>query len=241
VLERLRGDLLGGRYPVGTHLPPERQLAERLGISRLTLRAALARLEAEGLVRARQGDGVRVLDPWRHATLAMLEHLPLAGRAELMRSFLELRRAVAAEALALACERATEADVDAIAALVEAQRGEADPEAYVRRDLAISRAVLEAARSPAMLLLLNAIEPVYLAQPDVAAALVADRAASIAGYDVALAALRARATDAARTTLRAALEAADAEAVARVRAQASGAQARGPRVRGRTGARGGRR
>jgi DNA-binding FadR family transcriptional regulator len=187
-------------------------------VSRLTLRAALARLEAEGLVRARQGDGVHVLDPWRNATLALLEHLPFGGRSELMRSFLELRRAVAAEAVALACARATEDELAAIAALVEAQRREHDRDAYVRRDFAISRALLEAAHSPAMLLLFNAIELVHRAHPELATALLADREASLASYDGMLSALRARDAVAARATLRAMLEAADEAALRRVRA-----------------------
>lgn len=70
VVERLRADLLAGHFH--EHLPPERQLAEALGVSRLTLRAALARLEAEGLVRARQGEGVRVLAPFEHGGVGLL-------------------------------------------------------------------------------------------------------------------------------------------------------------------------
>src|SRR5581483_9881877 len=61
---RLRRDLLLGRYRPGTRLPPERELAERLGTNRNTLREALRTLESENLVRARQGDGTIVLD-WR--------------------------------------------------------------------------------------------------------------------------------------------------------------------------------
>src|SRR3990167_4561849 len=98
VVERLRSDVLRGAFPSGGHLPPERQLALALGVSRLTLRAALARLEAEGLVRARQGEGVRVLDLAQHGTLAVLAHMDLSARPEVLRSFLELRRAVAADA-----------------------------------------------------------------------------------------------------------------------------------------------
>src|SRR3990170_2042144 len=98
VVERLRDDLLAGRYR--EHLPAERQLALALGVSRLTLRAALARLEAEGLVQARQGEGVRVLEPFEHGQVGLLAHLDLAARPEIARSFLELRRAVAVEAVA---------------------------------------------------------------------------------------------------------------------------------------------
>jgi GntR family transcriptional regulator, transcriptional repressor for pyruvate dehydrogenase complex len=46
-----------GVYPLGTSLPPERELAERLEVSRATLREAIAALRAAGLVETRRGRG----------------------------------------------------------------------------------------------------------------------------------------------------------------------------------------
>jgi GntR family transcriptional repressor for pyruvate dehydrogenase complex len=219
VIARLRDAILRGAHAPGERLPPERELAVTLGVSRLTLRAALARLEAEGLVRARQGDGVHVLDPRRHATLALLSHLSLARQPELVRAFLELRRAVACEAVALAAAHVTDADLDALAVLVEAQREERSAAGYAARDLEISRAVLLAADNYAMLLLLNSLESVLRAQPAVTAALHADRTASLAGYDALLALLRARDPERARALLRPALEHVDAATLARLSAR----------------------
>lgn len=210
---QLRAAILGGEPAPGEFLPAERELAVRLGVSRLTLRAAIARLEAEGLVRARQGDGVRVLDPAKHATLEVLAHLDLEQSAARLRSFLELRRAVACEAVAMACERMSDAAVEALVALAEAQRGEVDFDRFVERDLAFSRGVLEGADNFAMLLLLNSVETVYRAHPSLAAALHADRALSLAGYDAVLGLLRARDVERARVGVRAALEFADARAL----------------------------
>jgi GntR family transcriptional repressor for pyruvate dehydrogenase complex len=214
VVERLRQDVLSGVYPAGSHLPPERQLSERLGVSRLTLRAGLARLEAEGLVRARQGDGVRVLELAEHATLGVLAHLDLSARPELMRSFLELRRAIAVEAVALACARARDEAVDGLEQLARAQEQETDDARYARRDVEFARALLEASESFAALLLFNALAPVYEAHPRLGRALIADRARSLAGYGAVIALLRARDAAGARTALREALEHADAEVLA---------------------------
>jgi GntR family transcriptional repressor for pyruvate dehydrogenase complex len=216
VITRLRDAILRGTHAPGDMLPPERELAVTLGVSRLTLRAALARLEAEGLVRARQGDGVHVLDPRRHATLALLSHLSLARQPELVRAFLELRRAIACEAVALASERMADTAIDALAGLVEAQRSERSAAGYAARDLEISRAVLVGADNHAMLLLLNTLESVLHAQPAVLAALHADRGASLAGYDALLALLRAREPARARALLRSALEQLDAAALTRL-------------------------
>lgn len=66
VYEALRNHLQdpvpSGLFP-GTKLPTERALAARLGVARGTLRQALARLESEGMVFRRQGDGTYVAEP----------------------------------------------------------------------------------------------------------------------------------------------------------------------------------
>lgn len=214
VVERLRQGILGGVYPPGEHLPPERALATQLGVSRLTLRAGLARLEAEGLVRARQGDGVRVLDVKEHGTLGVLQYLDLSAQPAVLRSFLELRRAVAAEALALACARATEAQLVELEALAAAQATETDEARYIARDVAFARQVLVASESFAALLLFNSLAPIYEAQPVLARALVANREQSLAGYAMTLALLRARDAEAVRAVVPRALEAADEAALA---------------------------
>src|SRR5579864_6669676 len=64
VADRLRGEILGGRVAAGSRLPSERELSLALGVNRLTLRAALARLEAMGLIAIRHGAGT-VVASWR--------------------------------------------------------------------------------------------------------------------------------------------------------------------------------
>lgn len=212
----LRDDLLAGRFPSGGYLPPERELATRLGVNRLTLRAALARLQSEGLVQPLHGAGVRVVPLREGATLEVLPHLVARRDTALVQSFLELRRALATEALALACVRATEPQLQALEALAAAQRQEADPQRFASGDLAFGRAVLVAAGSLAFELLLNSVEKAWRAAPWLHEALHADRAAVEASYDAVIALLRARDPEAARALVRPALEAIDAAALARL-------------------------
>jgi GntR family transcriptional regulator len=61
--EALRAQLGTAAMPVGSRLATERAIAEALGVSRQTVRQALARLEREGLVFRRQGDGTYVSEP----------------------------------------------------------------------------------------------------------------------------------------------------------------------------------
>ncbi len=56
----LRGRIEQGHYAADSRLPAEHRLAGELGVSRPTLRTTLARLEAEGLITRRQGDGTYV-------------------------------------------------------------------------------------------------------------------------------------------------------------------------------------
>src|SRR5262249_49270201 len=64
VADRLRDEILPGRLVAGSRLPSEREFSLALGVNRLTLRAALARLEALGLVVTRHGAGT-IVASWR--------------------------------------------------------------------------------------------------------------------------------------------------------------------------------
>ena len=56
-MERLATAIRLGVYPYGSTLPPERELAARMGVSRATLREAIAALRTANLVRTTRGRG----------------------------------------------------------------------------------------------------------------------------------------------------------------------------------------
>jgi GntR family transcriptional repressor for pyruvate dehydrogenase complex len=56
-IEQLAGAIRLGVFARGDQLPPERELAERLGVSRMTLREAIGALRESGLVTTRRGRG----------------------------------------------------------------------------------------------------------------------------------------------------------------------------------------
>lgn len=61
IVQSIVADIVAGIYPVGARLPAERDLTERFGVSRPTIREAMIALEMQGLVEARKGSGVFVL------------------------------------------------------------------------------------------------------------------------------------------------------------------------------------
>ncbi|ARP85246.1 FadR/GntR family transcriptional regulator [Bordetella genomosp. 9] len=60
IADQLRALIESGEFPVGTRLPPERDLALKMGVSRPSVREALIALEVEGLVEVRMGSGIYV-------------------------------------------------------------------------------------------------------------------------------------------------------------------------------------
>ena len=62
IADQLRALIERGEFAVGSRLPPERDLAVQLGVSRPSVREALIALEVEGLVEVRMGSGIYVRD-----------------------------------------------------------------------------------------------------------------------------------------------------------------------------------
>ncbi len=60
IADQLRALIEAGEFRVGTRLPPERDLALKMGVSRPSVREALIALEVEGLVEVRMGSGIYV-------------------------------------------------------------------------------------------------------------------------------------------------------------------------------------
>jgi len=222
VVERIRGEVLGGRLAAGSRLPSERELSLALGINRLTLRAALARLEAMGLIITKHGAGT-IVASWRErAGLEALGALAQAlspddpERRELLASLLEVRRVLAAEAVALAAARATPEDIAQLRAIAEAQRANLhDPAAMARGDVQFQRAVIRAAKNVGLELILNT----YARFPDEQPALVAELydvpARTLEHYPLVIALIEGRDAASARELVRTALEQMDKELVKR--------------------------
>ena len=60
IADQIRTLIKSGEFPAGARLPPERDLAKQLGVSRPSVREALIALEVEGLVEVRIGSGIYV-------------------------------------------------------------------------------------------------------------------------------------------------------------------------------------
>jgi GntR family transcriptional regulator, transcriptional repressor for pyruvate dehydrogenase complex len=153
-VERLGTAIRLGLLVPGSKLPPERDLAAELRISRSTLRQALTTLVQSGhlvSLRGRTG-GTFVADA---PPLGVSSDEPLGDPA---RAVLDERVAVETGAVVLACERAGEQDLEALETLV-ARMAEAPAfEEYRRADVRFHIGMAEAARSPRLVTAMTEVQ-----------------------------------------------------------------------------------
>lgn len=135
IAEELMRRIQANEHAAGERLPPERDLARVLSVSRTTLREALIALELAGVIEIRGGSGIFVRDA-RAPSFSVLDSgvLEEPGPFEV----LEVRRAVEGEA---AFNAALKADRDQIAALEQVllaieTAGESELEVYAGHDRA---------------------------------------------------------------------------------------------------------
>ncbi|MFO1308806.1 MAG: FadR/GntR family transcriptional regulator [Burkholderiales bacterium] len=122
IADQIRGLIKSGEFPAGSRLPPERDLAKQLGVSRPSVREALIALEVEGLVEVRIGSGIYVLAPGGAGDVPAANEAA-AGPFELLRA----RYVIESECAALAAKSAKKAQVVAIeSALDEMERERRD-------------------------------------------------------------------------------------------------------------------
>jgi GntR family transcriptional repressor for pyruvate dehydrogenase complex len=163
IVQQLRGLILRGEYRVGDKLPPERRLAEELGVNRASLREAIKALEQMGLVKTRQGDGTRVLDFMQTAGVEILSHLIQPSgtpNVQLILDVLEFRRISAREIARMAAERARPEDLRPLEELADrAADPGVDPNELLKLDFDFYVALTGVARNAVLKLLINTMRP----------------------------------------------------------------------------------
>lgn len=113
IVERLEAMLLEGKFMAGQKLPAERQLAETFNVSRPSIREAIQKLEAKGLLSRKQGGGTWVSDKLAAGVTDPLMEL-VATYPEGQFDLLEFRHALEGMAAYYAALRANEEDFEAL-------------------------------------------------------------------------------------------------------------------------------
>lgn len=147
--ERILRAVIDGTHPPGTALPPESELAEQHGVSRLTVREAVTSLRAQNVVHIQRGRGTYVNEPGNWTALDPVVRAANAGPAHgaLSESLLEARRLLEEGAAELAATKRTDEDLAGLREHVTAMRSaheHSDVDAFVRADLAFHDTLVRA-------------------------------------------------------------------------------------------------
>lgn len=148
-MDTLGRDICSGRVRPGQLLPPEAELCERFGFSRIVIREAIKSLAAKGLLEVTRRVGTLVLEPLKWN---LFDPDIIVWRADsavfdpaMSRDLMEMRRIIEPAAVRLAALRASDEDRrnlrSAYMAMARAVAGKGD---YVKADLAFHTTILSA-------------------------------------------------------------------------------------------------
>jgi GntR family transcriptional repressor for pyruvate dehydrogenase complex len=160
VVARVSELIRAAQLKAGDRLPPERELAKQLGVSRPSLRAGLRAMSSMGVLKSRQGAGTFVADG-----PPTLDSEPLRLLASLhgfsFQHMFEARSILEVGAAGLAAEHATGEQLATLAdEIAEMYANLNDPQQYLVHDIRFHRAVAAASNNPTLVTLVEMVSAV---------------------------------------------------------------------------------
>src|ERR1700733_11603555 len=160
--ERVSGffkeQLASGELRPGQRLLPERELAQKLGVSRPTLREVMRALTLLGAIEIRPGQGAFVTSP-NLGVLRDFFSVLLSMQPNLYEHVLEARVAIERQAARLACEHAQASDVNRLeAALLRIEKTGSDEKAGSEADFEFHNALVRAGHNEVLLFIHEAVQ-----------------------------------------------------------------------------------
>jgi GntR family transcriptional repressor for pyruvate dehydrogenase complex len=150
VVERIKELLARGELRAGSRLPPERELAEMLNISRPSLRTALKALSVMGIIRAKPGAGTYIAESLPEVFTEPMHFMTLINNTSVEELF-EARRIIEAGLAELAAERASADDVQLLNKEIGGMRETIDdPENFLKHDVRFHQVMAHAANNKLM-------------------------------------------------------------------------------------------
>jgi GntR family transcriptional repressor for pyruvate dehydrogenase complex len=148
-LDRLKRFILSANVKTGQRLPSERELAERLGVGRSSVREALKVLETVGLVEIRIGDGTYVTSQ-AGASFGRTLGFELAAWSGALMEIMDARLLIEVAAARAAAARCTDTDLAALQNEVERMEASihSDPPTYLASDMQFHRLIGHATHNP---------------------------------------------------------------------------------------------
>lgn len=161
VIERMNAMIRRGELKPGARLPPERKLAELLGVSRSNLRQAFQALAERKIITSRQGSGTYLLTALDSLMPADVIIDTISQQPGLVAHVLEFRQMLEPQIAALAARRMTRAELDRLKVLVcDQQRALLAGQEDGDFDAAFHRQLVACAGNPVVAQMMAAVEPI---------------------------------------------------------------------------------
>ena len=148
--------ILRGILRPGERLPPERELSERMGVSRPSLRDAVSKLQEQGLLTSRAGSGIFVAEVLGSAFSPALTQL-FATHDEAVFDYLSFRRDIEALAAERAARLGSDSDLQVIQAIFDKMATARTAEEEADLDAQFHSAIIEASHNVVMLHMMRSI------------------------------------------------------------------------------------
>lgn len=200
-VDQIKRLIADGNLTPGQKLPSERVLADRLGVSRPTLREVVRALEAMGVVASRHGSGTYVTD-LSAELLARPLMFVLDVNREALGDIFAVRVMLEVGAAEAAAARIDGGGLDRLARHVTAMREATDADSLLVPDLAFHRLVHEASGNGLLLALMDGLRALIRESLLLSASWQAARDKAVAEHDSIMAALRRADPAAAGTAMR---------------------------------------
>ena len=157
IVEQIIDLIKRGEFPAGAQSPPERDLAQRLGVSRASVREALTALQILGLVETKSGQGTFV-HPGNLSPLLGLKASWLYEDLESPFAILQAREAVEPDIAALASTQRSEASLEHLREILDlVDAGLEDVELFCEGDRKFHLALAEATENPVLIAMMSIV------------------------------------------------------------------------------------
>lgn len=157
VVEQIRESIKQGELAPGDQLLPERELADHLGVSRTSVRQALAVLEGMGVIEITPRDGAYVRQHSLEGAVESLTQVLFQERSQVDHLF-EVRRIIETQAACLAAQRRTEADLKRLRELNrQYAAGLNDRDLAYQSNMDFHLAIVETSKNPLLVEIMGTI------------------------------------------------------------------------------------
>jgi GntR family transcriptional regulator, transcriptional repressor for pyruvate dehydrogenase complex len=156
-IEKIKAMITSGALRAGDRLPKEADLAADLGLSRNSLREAVRALSLVNILDVRRGDGTYVTSLEPPILLEALNFIVDFHHDDTVLEFLQVRRILEPAATAMAAERITSEEQEALRELLDRLGPNPDPEELVARDMEFHRRIVACAGNSVLSSLLESM------------------------------------------------------------------------------------